>query len=363
MKRISLIIFLVSFILIGNAQNNTVPNIRGKKLQNKNKQEQTVQKQGEVQNDTLDIAPDVTSENREVSPSSKSSRDAVIPSEEYVLIEKAVSNAFLIVRKDYNVRDESGENITGNDFFGTVYSVVPLLQYGFGVDTRFLKPWKFDPKYDANIYDESRVFVEKVQYKKLKEATFKLFTMNQKVSESLGSGFYNVVDSTFQNHGFNVELGNGMKTGYMVWFFVNEEGETSVNIQPTVITFNENTIFNVKQPTNAQYVIGGAFLNLNVDEPGCIRLNLMGVARIDPYGGKKWELVKLQSKPTPPEVDSPKDTKNSKNEEAESVDKNDEDAIIPEQDGAKDKKNSKEAKSDDKSSKAKKTKVNNEQRD
>ena len=134
----------------------------------------------------------------------------------------------------------------------------------------------------------------------------------------------------------------------MVWFRINpENGETSYSIHPTNITFNENSIFTVRHPIDPETVIGGAFLNMNADEPGCLRLNLMAVARVDPYGGKKWELVKLQSQPVPPVKDIPavKEDEKAKNKSAQvESDENSDSSIIPAQEESKDKKKSKDSK-------------------
>ena len=247
-----------------------------------------------------------------------------------------------MVKADYNVREkESGTNISGNDFFGTVYCIVPLLAYGYGVDNRFLKPWLSDPKYDAEKYGEDFASVDKIQYRRLKDNDFRPFNMNKNERETLASGFYHVLDSTFHNLGLGIETSKGVKSGYMVWFYVNELGETNFTILPTTITFNENSIFNLRQPSNPETVIGGVFLNLNADEPGCLRLNLMGVARIDPYGGKKWELVKMQSTPTPPVKAKPAEPVKS---EAQPETEKEDDSIIPDQKSSKSKGNNKDNK-------------------
>lgn len=323
MKKISLIFLLVAAVVLGNAQNN-IPSLHGNK-------KGTNKEQAEKTNAGEESA--VTPENKEIpslNPQAPSS--SRVSSDANAIIERAVENAFLVVKSDYNVRDnESGSNVSGNDFFGTVYSVVPLLAYGYGVDNRFLKPWKSDPKFDANKYGEDLVSVDNVQYKMLKDKEFRPFDMNKTVSEMLASGFYNVLDTTFHNLGLGVETGDGMKSGYMVWFSLDDMGETHCTIIPTTITFNENTIFNLRQPANPASVIGGAFLNMNVDEPGCIRFNLMGMARMDPYGSRKWELVKMLSQPTA----SGKSASDKKNQGQ------DDDSIIPEKDNNKGKKKGK----------------------
>jgi hypothetical protein len=348
MKRISLILFLISAILVGNAQD---PILKHRKKSNANtttNAEVTTQDTSKATTVNNNVAED-----QAVSPI-KHDRDGVsgnVSTHENALLASAIDNAFLVVKADYNVRDkEDGSNLSGNNFFGSVYSVVPLLPYGFGVDNRFLTPWKSDPNYDANKYGDDMVSVDNLEYKKPKEAAFMPFKMNRTTDQSLAPGFYHVTDSSFKNLGLHVELGNGVKSGYMVWFRINpENGEASYSIHPTNITFNENSIFTVRQPLDPETVIGGAFLNMNADEPGCLRLNLMAVARIDPYGGKKWELVKLQSQPVPPVKDTPavkedeKEKAKNKSAQVESNDNGDS-SIIPAQEESKDKKKSKDSK-------------------
>lgn len=313
MKRISLVLLLVAAVLIGSAQNE-VPNFR--KNAKKDKTEQ-------VSKDKTEKA--VTDQSASPSNPSNATSEG-----EYGLLRKAIDNAFLVVKASYNVRDkESGSNVTGTDFFSTVYCVAPLLPYGFGVDGRFLKPWKVDPKYDANKYGDDLVSIDKLEYKMVNGTSFKPYTLNKMTGEKLAPDFFHVTDTTFHNLGLRVELGDGSKNGYMVWFHMNpENGETRYNVVPTNVTFNENTIFSVRQPINPETVIGGAFLNLNADEPGCLRLNLMGVARIDPYGSGKWELVKMQSKPTTPVKAKSAESKPAKTEAQPEPEKKDE-SIIP----------------------------------
>ena len=309
MKRVSLIFILIFALLMGNAQNN-VPSLRG----NKQKQEQrdkNVTESDQTDNQAQKEETSIPPENRVVpslNPNAPGNTSNVVITEaENHLLSSAIDNAFLVVRSDYNIRDnENGGNITGTDFFGTVYSIVPLLNYGYGVDNRFLKPWKSDPGYDANKYDESRVFVDKVQYRLLKDEDLQPFKMNKNVGETLASGFYHVMDSTFQNVGLRIELGDGVKSGYMVWFYVGDRGEVTYSIQPTDI-----------------------------------RLNLMGVARIDPYGSHKWELVKMQAQPTIPEKDAEPASNIKEQEAAPKEQQSKDDSIIPAQDDSKGKKKEK----------------------
>lgn len=352
MKRISLVILLISAMLVGSAQ-QPIPSFSRKKNKGA-KTEQTEQSsQTTTETPSTEGAP-ASSDGREVPALTRAATTPVAAgSVENELLSKAIDNAFLVIKSSYNVRDrETGGNVSGNDFFGTVYSVAPLLPYGFGVDNRFLKPWKSDPKYNANQYGEDLVSVDKIQCKMAKDSIYEAYRLNKTVGDTLAPGFVHIMDSTFHNQGLRIEIGNGAKSGYMVWFYVNpENGQTRYTIIPTHITFNENSIFNVRQPSDMENVIGGAFLNMNADEPGCLRLNLMAIARIDPYSGSKWELVKMQSVPTPPvKAKAAEPVKETKKEEAKSAPETQDDSIIPAQSGSKDKdKGKKSAKGSSKS--------------
>lgn len=330
MKRISLVLLLATAVLIGSAQSE-VPNFRKSVKKDKTEQE------SKEKTDKAATDIEVTS----VTPSSATSDG------EYAILRKAIDNAFLVVKASYNVRDrESGSNVSGTDFFSAVYGVAPLLPYGFGVDNRFLKPWKVDPKYDANKYGDDLVSIDKLEYKKANDTHYMPFALNKITDEKLAPDFFHVTDTTFQNLGLRVELGDGSKNGYMVWFHVNpENGETRYNVVPTNVTFNENTIFSVRQPVNPETVIGGAFLNLNADEPGCLHLTLMGVARIDPYGSGKWELVKMQSKPTPPVKAKPAESSKPAKSEAQPESEKTDESIIPDNNQSKAKESDKGKKS------------------
>ena len=337
MKRISLVLLLVAAFFIGSAQSE-VPNFR--KSAKKDKTEQ-------VSKDKTEKAA-TENASSSVTPSNAASDG------EYALLRKAIDNAFLVVKASYNVRDkESGSNVSGTDFFSSVYCVAPLLPYGFGVDSRFLKPWKVDPKYDANKYGDDLVSIDKLEYRKVGDTRLMPYTLNKMTDERLAPDFFHVTDTTFHNLGLRVELGDGAKNGYMVWFHVNpENGEIRYNVVPTNVTFNENTIFTVRQPINPETVIGGAFLNLNADEPGCLRLNLMGVARIDPYGSGKWELVKMQSKPTPPVKAKPAEPSKPAKSEAQPESEKKDESIIPDNNQSKAKESDKGKKSSKESTKS-----------
>jgi len=335
MKRISIIVLLIAAFLVGNAQ--TI--IKHNKKQNAGTT--NVVTPQDVEAAPSSEATPSAAENQNVSPlKHENAANGGSSVSDNSLLKPAIDNAFLIVKASYNVRDkESGSNISGNDFFGTVYSVIPLLPYGFGVDNRFLKPWKFDSKFDSGTYGDDMVSVDNREYRKLNNSVFVPYNLNKTQSQELASGFYHVKDTTFHNYGLQVEIDNGIKSGYMVWFRVDpENGTTSYSIVPTKVTFNENSIFNVKQPSEPETVIGGAFLNLSANEPGCLRLNLMAIARIDPYGGQKWELVKMQTHPDTPDGVQPA----SSNQKAvKSETSGSDDSIIPEQDNSKNKKKGK----------------------
>ena len=344
MKRISLFILLMVSVVIASAQE---PELNfGKKKNKKTEQVRQTSSSDKAVPSNGDGNPPLNFGN------------ATANSDANGLIQKVVDNSFIVVRASYNVRDrESGSNVTGTDFFSTVYGVAPLLPYGFGVDNRFLKPWKSDPKYDANKYGDDLVSVDKLEYRKLKDAVFVPYLLNKNTGETLAPGFFHVADTTFHNQGLRVEVGNGVKTGYMVWFYVNPETkDVHYNVAPANVTFNENSIFEVHQPANPEAVIGGAFLNLNADEPGCLRLNLMGVARLDPYGSGKWELVKMQSQPAPPAKAKPAEPVKHSKEEAKPATGTQDESIIPDQSKTKTSNKDKKKKAEKDSPKSKDTK-------
>ncbi len=321
MKQVNLIILLIFSLLVANAQE---PELNFSKKRGKDKKTEQVK---QTSSSNVVVPPD-GDENPPLNFGNTNST-----AETNGFLQKIVDNSFIVVKASYNVRDkESGSNVTGTDFFSTIYCITPVLSYGFGIDNRFLKPWKSDPKYDAYKYGDDLVSVDKLEYKLLKDETYVPYTLNRTTGETLAPGFFHIADTTFHNQGLRVEVGNGAKTGYMVWFYVDPETkDVRYNVVPANITFNENSIFNVHQPANPETVIGGAFLNLNADEPGCLRLNLMGIARLDPYGSGKWELVKMQSKPTPPgKAKSVEATKSSKHEDQSNSEIKD-DSIIPDQ--------------------------------
>jgi hypothetical protein len=113
------------------------------------------------------------------------------------------------------------------------------------------------------------------------------------------------------------------------------------------IIYNENFIFPLEQPKNVDQIIGGMFINLNTTEPGCIKVDLIGMARLEPYEKKKWELVKLLSTTSslPEAVQKDDNDENDKASESK-VDKKDkkEESIIPDEGDTHNKKSKSEKK-------------------
>lgn len=283
MKKYSLIFLLMTSILLCSAQEQKVPNLR------KNRQTTTTTTQTQTQ------APSTaeTTSNKNVS----------ISSNDYGIIQKAIENAFLVVRQSYNIR-KNGALVDAGDYFGHHYTMVPLLKYGYGLDRNYNEPWLQDKRYaEYASCKECLVTVDRVEYKRLSEKKdYEPFKLDDRISDTLAPGYYHVHESAFDNKGLGVQLGNGVKSGYMVWFTLNNSG-VSFTITPLTITYNENLIFNLPQPAMSSDVIGGFFINLDMSNPGVVNLNLLGVARLDPYGGGYWELVKMQKAPVNPYVD------------------------------------------------------------
>lgn len=232
----------------------------------------------------------------------ENSETAVAASQDYVFLRDAVENAFMVVKQSYNVR-ENGVNVAGNDFFGHVYSIMPIVEYGYIADCYFQEPWKMDRRYDRySKRDECLASVDLMQYYPLTDRSLKPFIMNTLYSDSLATDIRFVRDDFCQQKGMHPTVGKGVVNGYMVWFTKDAQNKVDFTIQPTTLTMNENAIFALKQPANPQQVIGGAFLTLNMDEPGAIRLDLLGMARLDPYGSGNWELIRFQRVPATPKA-------------------------------------------------------------
>lgn len=215
----------------------------------------------------------------------------------YQLLCSAVENAFIVVKQSYNVRKD-GANISGNSFFGQCYSVLPILQYGYGIDSRYRQPWVLDNKAANYASDQNCIFtVDDSQYKRFGEKSFKPFNLTTTIADTLASNIFFVRDSFMNNNGLQVGLGNGIQKGYMVWFYDRGNDKIEYSILPMTLTYNENFIFPIEQPKNPEQTVGGMFIRLNADTPGTISIELLGIARIEPYSKDKWELVKFLKAP------------------------------------------------------------------
>jgi len=272
MKKSSLILLSLFLVLACNAQNQKLPTPR------KSPKTETVK----VENTPVE---------------NTSGESASVLSSGNGVLQDAVKNAFIVIQQSYNIR-KNGVLVDGNDFFGHRYAVLPLLTHGYGVDSLFEKPWENDKRY-AEYADcsECLVTVDRVQFKKLSdEGDYHFFNLNDRVTEALASDLFYIQDDHFDNKGLEVKVGNGTQKGYMVWFLMRN-GEIIPSIQPLTVTFNENTVFPVPQPKGGKDVLGGYFVNLNMSVPGTITMELLGVARLEPNDGGKWELVKMQKEP------------------------------------------------------------------
>ena len=340
MKKITLLLFLITAVLIGSAQ-NTVPTLPKKGTKSSTRSPKihhdvsSHQDSSISQNeDTPSISKSKNTENDETPVISKSKIN------EFALLRSGLDKAFLVVRHDYNVR-EDGILVGENDFFGTIYGIMPVIEGGLGIDNRFLKPWLSDQNYSkyskcANCTSS----VDRRQYTALTDSVYLPYSFSTDITDTLTSGFYRISDSAFNFKGLRLQVGKGSQNGYLVWFFRDEtdNGKVEYTIQQHKIVFNENTIFNIPQPEKPKNIIGGFYLGLNVDEPGTIRLNLMGVARMDPYGGNQWELVKIRQLPIV------KDSTPHVQQEVQPAASDDETAIIKDEDSPKKNKKNKKNK-------------------
>lgn len=333
MKKICIVFTLIALCLMADAQSWRVPSI--KRNQTEKKQPKT--KASKAEKDTVVLQP--------IKVEEETPKTDIVAVAGYKLLCDAVENAFIVVRQKYNVRRE-GSNVSGNDFFGESYSIIPILKYGYGIDNRYRKPWEFDVQ--AAPYGdcpECLFSVDVSDYRRLSDKRFKSFDLQTEIADTIASGIYFVRDLFMNNSGMDIITGNGVKDGYMVWFRHTGEGEISYEIVPTVLTYNENFIFPIEQPKDIEQIVGGMFIKLNAAEPGIIKIDLLGMARLDPYGKKNWELVKPISVTTPPQEapveENVENEKSSTNKSDKKADK--EETIIPE-DNSSDNKNAKSGK-------------------
>lgn len=335
MKRVFIFVALVALCLMAEAQWRRVPVL--KKPQAEKKQQKS--KSSNVNKDTVALQP--------VKVKEEDSQKSIMDAAGYKLICDAVENAFIVVRQKYNVRKD-GNNVSGNDFFGEFYSILPILKYGYNIDNRYQKPWNFDPKAAQYGNCSECVFsVDVSDYRKLSDKKFKPFDLKTEIADTIASGIYFIRDPFMNNNGMNVVTGNGIRDGYMVWFSLGGDDEIQYEINPMTIIYNENFIFPLEQPKNVNQIIGGMFIKLNTTEPGCIKVDLIGTARLEPYEKKKWELVKLLSTtfPMPESVQKDENDENDKASESK-VDKKDkkEESIIPDEGDTHNKKSKSEKK-------------------
>ena len=335
MKRVFIFVALVALCLMAEAQWRRVPSI--KRTQTEKKQPKP--KASNVNKDTVAIQP--------VKAKEDNSQKSIMDAAGYKLICDAVENAFIVVRQKYNVRKD-GNNVSGNDFFGEFYSILPILKYGYNIDCRYQKPWVFDSKAAQYGNCSECVFsVDVSDYRRLSDKKFKSFDLKTEIADTIASGIYFIRDPFMNNNGMNVVTGNGIRDGYMVWFSLGGDDEIKYEINPLSIIYNENFIFPLEQPKNVDQIIGGMFINLNTTEPGCIKVDLIGMARLEPYEKKKWELVKLLSTTSslPEAVQKDDNDENDKASESK-VDKKDkkEESIIPDEGDTHNKKSKSEKK-------------------
>lgn len=331
MKRICIVATLIALCLMADAQSWRVPSI--KRNQSEKKQQKT--KVSKSDKDTVVLQP--------IKVVEEAPQTNVVATAGYKLLCDAVENTFIVVKQKYNLRKD-GSNVSGNDFFGESYSIIPILKYGYGIDNRYLKPWDFDIQ-AAQYSDCSEcVFsVDVSDYRRLSDKNFKSFDLQTEIADTIASGIYFVRDLFMNNSGMDIVTGNGVKDGYMVWFRHDGDDEINYEIVPTDLIYNENFIFPIEQPKNIESIIGGVFIKLNASEPGIIKVDLLGMARLDPYEKKNWELVKPISATTPPQEvqkeESVEPEKSSANKAEKKAEK--EETIIPDESSS----NNKSAKS------------------
>lgn len=282
MKKYCLVLFMIFAVLVSSAQEQRLPSPRKKQ-------------KTEAKTDD-----------------SKGGTQAAITASDYNILRNAVENAFLVVQQSYNIRKNGVLVDAGGEFYGQSYSILPLLKYGYGVDKSFSEPWMKDSRYRSEYgsCSDCVAHVDRILYKRLSDkGDYQPFKLEDRISDTLAPTFFHVREDFFNNKGLNVQVGNGVKSGYMIWFMGGEKN-VYFSIVPMIITFNENLIFSLEQPADKN-IIGGFFLNVNVSEPGVVTLDILGAARLDPYTGEKWELVKMLKRPVSPDGENSKKTETS----------------------------------------------------
>lgn len=168
-----------------------------------------------------------------------------------------VSDGLFIIKQQYIVRTEDGEEKTknGNEYYGESYGLAVLTIDGYLVTPQVSEPWKYDNEYSPSTTAEPEL--TKSYITSVKEASFNLQSDYGSYNETDYSNIFSV-SSDMDDKGFSLLSGGNTQRGILIWI-TSDENHTSFEISSESYESNLKSVeeLSISLPDNT---VGGIFV-------------------------------------------------------------------------------------------------------
>lgn len=247
----------------------------------------------------------------------------LLKSKNVEFIENAMSEAFFIVRQDYQLKDNATGELFGRggkNEFGTVFSLGIKVEGGYYINERVVQPWEYDARFDRYRQSHTPV-VYKTFYKEIGGNPFNnIELIDRPRTELVQNKFYQVMDqSIFNGDGLTTDETRGIKNGWLIWVEADkslEQADTakvSYIIHRSELNIDESRkSYNINTPSTDKQLWGGVFVQSVKTAIGQITFKLVGL--LDKKDDKWFVII--------PFIEKPATTVNTKTED-------DSDELVP----------------------------------
>ncbi|MDR1680349.1 MAG: hypothetical protein LBS12_00995 [Prevotellaceae bacterium] len=225
------------------------------------------------------------------------------------LLEQAVADGLLVVRRYYQLKDTTVEppayyGWNNQPHFGESLSLGVKGDSGRCLlSESAVHPWLYDPKFDQ--YRNQNRYVPalfKAEYRLLDSAAYRPVVLEDSAVPLSDNRLYTAVaDSAFGSSGFTVDRDSGEKNGWLVWVLANAPltgnatQPLSLIVYRSPLTFTDDlTLYEVRTLSTEKTILGGIYILPQITGIGQITVKLSGVLLEE---NEKWHVVKVAALP------------------------------------------------------------------
>lgn len=221
------------------------------------------------------------------------------------LIEDAVKDGIIIVRRDYRLRDNAADppeyfGWQNRNWFGESYSPAVKVKGGYYLADRAVRPWAYDAKFEQYAKSDKYVPVNSTgEYRTANNANFTALRIDDdKLKEISRHRIYLAGDdAAFGNNGFFTDNADGTKSGWLVWLVTDNPLEERNDQTPTFLVYRSELTFEkgkelyeINDPATDKHVLGGFYFLPKITGIGQINFHLSGILH---HEKDKWHVVRV----------------------------------------------------------------------